>query len=153
MATACSISLHTEPDPNDVQAVKNGLAAYNLLHAPPYNTQRLVLFLRAGDGTLHGGLLGLTWWGWLRVDILWIDEALRHEGWGSRLLEAAEQEAIRRGCHFVFLDTMSFQALPFYLKRGYRVFGQLDDLPEGHVMYFLQKKLESSGPEITSTTP
>ena len=141
MSSKCSISLHTDPDLIDVQAVENGLATYNLLHAPPYNTQRLVLFLRTTDGVLHGGLIGLTWWGWLRVEILWIDEMLRHEGWGARLLEMAEQEAIRRGCQHVFLDTMSFQALPFYLKRGYRVFGQLEDLPEGHRMYFLQKQL------------
>jgi hypothetical protein len=38
---------------------------------------------------------------------------------------------------------MSFQAQPFYLKFGYTVFGQLDDLPAGygHHLHFLQKDL------------
>ena len=54
---------------------RRGMATYNLQYAPPYNTQRLVVLLRAEDGKLLGGILGLTWWGWLRIDILWIDEA------------------------------------------------------------------------------
>ena len=136
-----SITITDNPDPGDVQLIEEGLAAFNLLYAPPEDYQRLVVALRAGDDVLCGGILGNTWWGWLRIDVLWIDEAVRDQDWGTRLLAAAEAEAIRRGCHHVFLDTMSFQALPFYLKRGYTIFGQLDDLPVGHARYFLQKQL------------
>ena len=136
-----SIAITDNPDPNDIQVIENGLTAFNLLHAPPENYQRLLVTLRADDGTLHGGIIGNTWWGWLRIDELWVDEAVRGQDWGTHLMEAAEAEAIRRGCHHVFLDTMSFQALPFYLKLGYTTFGQLDDLPLGHSRYFLQKRL------------
>ena len=136
-----SITITDHPDPNDVQFIENGLAVYNLQYAPPQGTQRLVVVLRTEDGSLCGGILGLTWWGWLRIDIVWLAEAARGQDWGTRLMQAAEAEAIRRGCHHSFLDTMSFQALPFYQKLGYTVFGQLDDLPAGHHMYFLQKAL------------
>jgi len=138
-----SITLTDQPDPNDVRFVEDGLATYNLQFAPPYGTQRLAVLLRNEGGQLMGGLLGLTWWGWLRIDIMWLDEAVRGQVWGTRLIETAEAEAIRRGCHHAFLDTMSFQALPFYLKLGYTVFGQLDDLPAGyeHQMHFVQKTL------------
>jgi hypothetical protein len=44
------------------------------------------------------------------------------------------------------LDTMSFQALDFYLKLGYTVFGRLDDLPEGHSRIFLKKALDCPAP-------
>jgi GNAT superfamily N-acetyltransferase len=103
----------------------------------------LVVLLRDANGKLLGGILGLTWWGWLRIDIMWLDDAVRGQDWGTRLLQTAEAEALRRGCHHVFLDTMSFQALPFYQKLGYTVFGQLDDLPaeSDHCMSFLQKPL------------
>jgi hypothetical protein len=37
--------------------------------------------------------------------------------------------------------TGSFNALPFYLKRGYTVFGELPDMPPGHTQYFMCKKL------------
>jgi GNAT superfamily N-acetyltransferase len=140
-----SITLTDQPDPDDVRFIEDGLATYNLQYAPPYNTQRLVVLLRDEEGKLLGGILGLTWWGWLRIDIMWLDDAVRGQDWGTCLMQTAEAEALRRGCHHAFLDTMSFQALPFYQKLGYTVFGQLDDLPIGHQMYFLQKALHSAG--------
>ncbi len=140
--TTFSVTITDNPDPGDVQAIEHGLDAFNLLHAPPENYQRLVVVLRAADNRVVGGILGNTWWGWLRIDELWIDEAVRGQDWGTRVMQAAETEAVRRGCHHSFLDTMSFQALPFYLKLGYTVFGQLDDLPVGHSRYFLQKTLQ-----------
>ena len=145
MTETYTITLTDQPDPADTKFIEDGLATYNLQFAPPYGTQRLVVLLRDDNGKLTGGLLGLTWWGWLRIDILWLDEALRGQDWGTRLMEIAENEAIRRGCRHAFLDTMSFQALPFYLKLGYTVFGELDDLPTGlgHKMHFLQKPLQS----------
>jgi hypothetical protein len=39
------------------------------------------------------------------------------------------------------VDTIDFQALPFYQKLGYTGWGRLDDLPPGHVRYFLKKDL------------
>jgi len=139
-----SISIYDQPDPHDVRAIEAGLTAFNLLHAPPENDQPLLVVARAADNRVVGGAVGNTWWGWLRIDALWVDEAVRYQGLGTRLMRAAEAEALRRECHHVFLDTLSFQALPFYQKLGYTVFGQLDDLPIGHVRYFLQKPLAAN---------
>ena len=61
------------------------------------------------------------------------------------MLEQAEVEAVNRGCKFAYLDTFSFQALPFYEKQGYAVFGVLEDYPEGKKRYFLQKRLVAVG--------
>jgi len=144
MGAVYSISITDQPDPADVHAIEAGLTAFNLLHAPPENYQPLGAVVRDAGNRLVGGAVGNTWWGWLRIDILWVDEAARGTGLGKRLLQAAEEEAVRRGCHHVFLDTMSFQALPFYLRLGYTVFGQLDDLPVGHSRYFLQKSLRAA---------
>jgi GNAT superfamily N-acetyltransferase len=62
-------------------------------------------------------------------------------GLGSRLMADAEQEALRRGCDSAHLMTGSFNALPFYQKRGYTIFGELSDMPPGHTQYFMCKKL------------
>ncbi len=56
------------------------------------------------------------------------------------MLRAAEQEAVKRSCLHAHLDTFDFQALPFYQKQGYEIFGQLEDYPVGHKRYFLQKR-------------
>jgi GNAT superfamily N-acetyltransferase len=140
-ASNFSITIEDDPTPEDVQTVREGLHAFNRLHAPDDAYQPVALFLRDADGSLLGGLLGETYWGWLHVGILWLEEKARRRGHGSRLLAAAEQEAVRRGCHHAHLDTMSFQSLPFYEKRGYSAWGVLQDLPSGHSRIFLSKKL------------
>jgi GNAT superfamily N-acetyltransferase len=93
----------------------------------------------AGNGL--GGLEGHTYFGWLFIENLAVDESVRKSGWGTKLLEAAHDEARRRGCHHAWLDTFSFQALPFYEKLGYTIFGTLDDFPSSHQRYFLQRAL------------
>jgi GNAT superfamily N-acetyltransferase len=136
-----SIELEAAPNADDVHAIYDGLTAYNHQHAPHDNYAPLVLALRDPDGRVIGGLVGETYWSWLHVDALWLDESVRGLTFGSKLLQMAEQEALRRGCRHIFLDTMSFQAQPFYEKQGYSVFGLLEDLPDGHQRIFLKKDL------------
>lgn len=103
----------------------------------------MALLARGAQGNIVAGLTAGTYWGWLYVGRLWVDERLRQQGIGGRLLAQAEQEALRRGCHHAHLMTGSFNALPFYQKRGYTMFGELPDMPIGHTQYFVQKALRS----------
>jgi GNAT superfamily N-acetyltransferase len=143
-----SFTLESQPSAEDVQTVRNGLLAFNNSHASIEGYEQLNVFLRAGDKSVVGGLLGETCWGWLYVKILWMDDSARGRGYGSQLLAMAEREAARRGCTHAHLDTFSFQALPFYERHDYRVFGKLDDYPVGHTCYFLAKQLNSEKVEI-----
>ena len=136
-----TFGLEEAPAPETLQAINAGLRDYNLQYAPDDRYQALTVVLRQPDGAVAGGLIGATVWGWLYVEILWLEEAARGQGYGGRLLQLAEQEAARRGCGHCHLDTLSFQALPFYLKRGYTVWGELPDHPKGHTLYFLKKIL------------
>ena len=70
-----------------------------------------------------------------------VRDGWRGQGLGTRLLAAAEAAARGRGCHDVWLDTFSFQALPFYEQHGYVVFGTLENYPTGHERYFVRKSL------------
>ncbi len=58
----------------------------------------------------------------------------------------AEQEAVKRGCRYAHLETIDFQALPFYQKLGYEIFATLQNYPPGHVRYSLTKKDLSENP-------
>lgn len=129
-------------EPADVDRVHEGLRRYNEQFTES-GYKPLFVFLRDGEGRLVGGILGDTYWGWLSVNTFWIDERYRGRGYGERMLAAAEEEARRRGCAHVLLDTFSFQARPFYEKIGYRVYGALEDFPAGseHARYYMTKNL------------
>jgi len=142
-APDCLMSLEDASRPEDVAAVVKGLEAYNLHYAPPDGVRPLNIFLRTGEQKVVGGLIGVTYWGWLYVDRFWLDEGLRQRGYGTQIMAAAEAEALRRGCRHAHLDTLSFQALGFYQRQGYTVWGMLEDLPPGHRRYFLKKDLAS----------
>lgn len=135
------VVLETTSSSEDIRVVEKGLENFNRRHAPDDNVLPLNIFLRRDDGAVFGGLLGNTYWGWLHIRVLWIDDSMRGQGYGSRLIRLAEEEAILRGCHHAHLDTMSFQAQPFYEKLGYSEFGCLNNLPVDHKRIFLQKSL------------
>ena len=121
--------------------VRRGIREADPPTVPPRDWAVLCLSLRDAAGALVGGLYGATMWGWLLVDGLWVDARLRGQGLGSRLLAAAEEAALARGCRGVWLGTFDFQARAFYERHGYQVFGELLDFPAGHTHLELWKAL------------
>lgn len=103
-----------------------------------------MITVRDKDQTIVGGLVGATYLGWLQVSALWIPDALRGKGYGTRLMRRAEAEALERQCPRVFLETLSFQALPFYKKLGYTVVNEIVDFPPGGARYAFTKMLETN---------
>ena len=134
-----------EAAPNEVptlrDAIKRGLMVFNVEHAGPDNYQELAIAARDSSGRLMGGLYGNTAWRWLFVDLLWVDGPFRRQGFGRRLLRAAEVAARARGCTHAYLDTFDFQARPFYEREGYLLFGTQEGYPPGHRRFYLAKTL------------
>jgi GNAT superfamily N-acetyltransferase len=129
------------PPPADVDAIFALIRAYNDARIDVWKPERLGFFANDAQGQFLGGIYGIVSRGWLYLDGLAVIEAARHQGLGSRLLHALEEEARQRGCHHVWLETYSFQAGPFYERHGYTIFGTLPDYPLGHSRYFMQKAL------------
>jgi GNAT superfamily N-acetyltransferase len=136
------IEIAAEPKLDETEFIVQQLLQFNSCCAGEGNFRQLAVFLRDADENLVGGLIGSTYWQWLYVDVFWIHESCRGGGYGISLLAAAEQEAVKRGCQYAYLDTFSFQALEFYQKYGYVVFGELPDFPTGHSRFFLRKMLQ-----------
>ena len=101
----------------------------------------LAVFLRDEGGAVVGGISGYTAWGWIYVQWLWLAEDQRGQGAAGRMLEAAEAEARRRGCHGAWIDTFNPVALRAYQRAGYRIFGALPEFPRGRTRTFLRKSL------------
>ena len=112
-----------------------------MLEAGDDQGQNLCFVLKGPGDAVEGGVIAAVYWDWLYVNLMWLKEELRGQGYGARLLQMVEDEARRRGAKHSYLDTFSFQAPEFYKKYGYRVFGELPDFPQGHVRYFLVKDL------------
>jgi len=134
------IRVEDQPSDEDVRTLIRNLVHYNDSQAEKENWQPLVIFVRDDQGQIVGGLNGYTHWGWLFIQHLWVAETRRGKEYGRELMQQAEQEALKRGCRHAHLDTFSFQALGFYQKLGYQIFGVLEDYPAGHTRYFLQKR-------------
>lgn len=131
------------PRPEDIDQVRAGLMAFNESAVGPATITRLALYARDADGTIRGGLVGFLAWQWLSVDLLWVDQPLRGQGYGAALLAEAEAMAREAGCVAVRLDTYEFQARPFYERQGYSVYGELEGYPAGTRTYLLTKSLSA----------
>lgn len=68
-------------------------------------------------------------------------------------MDELEETAARRGCTRAHLDTFSYQARPFYERRGYRVFATLDDYPTGHQRFYMDKTLTAATREASGGRP
>ncbi len=133
--------MNHNPSNHETDFIRDGLTQFNNDHVGDDGHTPLNLVEYDADGNIIGGLLGGTYWGWMYIDILWVHDDHRRQGLGSKLLSAAEEEAVHRGCHHVHVDTMSWQAPLFYQKHGYEVIGVLPDIPRGNQKYLLMKAL------------
>jgi GNAT superfamily N-acetyltransferase len=89
-------------------------------------------------GNVGAGVVAETGLGWLFIHGLWVLPSLRGQGLGRMIMAEAHAKARQRGCHAALVDTMDWQARPFYEKLGYQVFGELADFPKGHKRFYLQ---------------
>lgn len=134
------LEITASPSQEDLDFLGRSLASFNDADVGPSDKQALAVFHRDGD-RIVAGLSGYTGWGWLYVQWLWVDEDWRGRGLAGRMLDAAEDEARRRGCHGALIDSFSPTGIRSYEKQGYRRFGQLSDFPKGRSRVFLQKPL------------
>jgi len=110
-----------------------------MLSYPPYEPYRIIIRNNANE--IVAGILTKIYLKCMYVELLWLNEELRGNRMGSKLLEEVEDYARENGCTFIHLDTFSFQAIDFYKKHGYMIFGTLKDYPEGVKRYYLKKNL------------
>ena len=133
--------MNSNPSKNEIDFVREALKKFNDKSVGNDGHSPLSIVEYDADGNIIAGIIGGTYWGWMYIDILWVHEDHRKKGIGTKLLLEAEKEAVRRGCHHVHLDTMSWQAPDFYKKHDYEVIGILPDIPKGHEKYLLVKAL------------
>ena len=143
MSETYAVVSEDSPNSEEVNLVTGGLGRFNRDAGGIANFKELTLFIRDSAGQTVGGLLGYSLGTWLHIETLWLDERIRGRGYGTRLLQRAEEEALARGCRVVDLKTFDFQAPRFYEKRGYVAFAELTKVGAEHTVHFFRKYLEN----------
>ena len=135
------LTIETDPAMADVRFLEDRLYDYNVEQIGVDDGQWLAIFVRDDQQTIRAGLEGWTWCGSCYIRSVWVHRNVRSQGIGMKLLQAAEQEAIKRGCRQIVLASFSFQAPQFYHKLGFETFAVLEDHPRGHQHHYLRKRL------------
>lgn len=139
-----TLHISKELNKNDKQYIDDELYRFNLKHFPKDlggRYEEINLFLKDDNGNVRGGILSAVCWNWLEIYNVILDEDIRHSGYGTKLLSELEKIALDKKCDFIKVDTLSFQALDFYKKNGYQVFGSIDNVGRDFEHYYLKKDL------------
>lgn len=136
------ITFNADPSDDDLRVIEDGYQALTEAQIGKEDRREIAFFIRNDQGSVVGGVKGgYGNYGWLWIGMLWVSEELRGKGFGVKLMASIEEEAKKNGCTNAYLNSFSFQAVEFYKKIGYRVFGEMKDFPLGHSVCSLTKKL------------
>ncbi|QUI62739.1 GNAT family N-acetyltransferase [Pseudoalteromonas sp. A22] len=135
------ISVVENPEQQFVDFLNNKISEFNWANWEV--TERLPLAVEVKDesGEVVAGAAARTFGNWLLLDTLWVSETLRGQNIGSQILKSLEAAAKQRGCVKCLLDTLNFQAMPFYEKHGYETQWIQEQYPKNGCKYFMVKVL------------
>ena len=99
-------------------------------------------FLAYDGADIVGAIFATTKYDTIYVNKLGVHRDYRRLKIGTQLLQAMEQLANNLQCQTITLTTLNYQALGFYQKYDYKLYGQIDDNPRrGVTQYLLYKRL------------
>ena len=129
------------PSKELISEIEQKIEEFNLAHWEITERKPVVIEVRGEKNELLAGAAGRTFGYWLLIDNIWVSESLRGKSMGSQLLTELEKAAIARGCKFSLLDTLGFQARPFYEKFGYKVQWTQENYPKEGCKFSMVKNL------------
>ncbi|MCW8405312.1 GNAT family N-acetyltransferase [Legionella pneumophila] len=138
------LSFLENPDPDDVQILTNGIKAYAKQQRGFESLDFFACFIRNADNSIVGGCSGGTLYGGLHVDNLWVSESIRHQGWGTKLMQAALKYGNEKGCAFATVNTMDWEAIEFYKKLGFTLEFERHGFQKNSIFYFFRKEFQET---------
>ena len=136
-----NIEIIDEPSAEFVSFLDEKIAEFNWARWEVCERKAIAVKLSDKNGDVIAGVAGRTFGDWLMINTLWVSETLRGQKMGSQLLEKIELAAQARGCNKALLDTLNFQAMPFYQKHGYQVQWTQQGYPKTGCKYYMVKQL------------
>jgi len=131
---------------NDYEALSSKLGdlldqATEKAGQPKFEFQDLAFSLEE-DGEIVGGITGSLVGQNLYISRLAVKEEFQGQDYGSKLMATMERAATQMGAKNFTVTTLSYQAVGFYEKQGYEVFGKQENNPHaGVTKFFLGKEV------------
>lgn len=135
------IEVINQPQPALLDFLDKKIAEYNWARWEVKERMPIAAQIKDEKGEVIAAAAGRTFGNWLQINTLWVSDTQRGKGLGSKLLMAMENAGQQRGCVSVLLDTLNFQAKPFYEKHGYQVEWTQPNYPKTGCKYFMSKSL------------
>jgi GNAT superfamily N-acetyltransferase len=117
-----------------------------MIQHPP-DAQLLDISMDDVEGDVVAGISAATYRGTLYLDMLWVDEPMRGQGIGHRLVQMAEEQARERQCVRARVQVATPGAAAYFAGLGYAVNGAAQLMPAErhhptqHAVYWLVKEL------------
>ena len=130
-----------QPDPQEIEFLEAQIRCEASAAMGLGDEVELAIFVRDA-GTVVAGISGWTWGDCCELQSLWVEPSPRGGGLATRLLAAAEAEAVARGCSQTVHFTYDFQARALYERNGYELLGRVEDFPSGTAALWFRKCLQ-----------
>ena len=137
------MEFHVEdrPDSGDIEVLETQIRREASAALGLGGEVELAIFVRDDAGAVVAGISGWTWGDCCELQSLWVEPSRRGRGLATRLLAAAEAEAVARGCSQTVHFTYDFQARALYERNGYQLVGRVEDFPKGTDVLWYRKSL------------
>lgn len=136
-----NIEVIENPEQELIDYLDKQIADFNWANWEVSERQPLAIQIKNDEGEVIAGAAARSFGDWLLLDTLWVSEALRGQDVGSQILKKVEEAGKARGCVKCLLDTLNFQAMPFYKKHGYTIKWVQEGYPKTGCKYFMVKEL------------
>lgn len=100
-----------------------------------------IAFIASDQGAFAGAVVVEKFWGALHIKYVYVEDPYRGQKIATRLMEEALNYGKEQQCPFAFVETMSFQALEFYQKIGFRLEFTRSGYKHGSSFHYLKKIL------------
>jgi ribosomal protein S18 acetylase RimI-like enzyme len=134
-----NIEVIDEPEQSLIDYLDQKISEFNWQNWEVSERKHLAVQIKNEQGDVIAGAVARSFGDWLLLKTLWVSQSLRGQAIGSKILAEIEQAGQARGCKKCLLDTLNFQAMPFYQKHGYKIEWIQKNYPKTGCKYFMVK--------------
>lgn len=136
------IEYTANPNPNDVNFLRNKLASKDSSCSPNGNIPKFGFFIRNEKDEMIAGAYGILTYQVITMAVLWVEKNHRKKGLATKLMDKVHALAKKKNCKMAILTTMDFEnAENFYKKLGYKRDFKHNGYADGKYCIFMSKKL------------